>query len=456
MYTMPPGHCAIDQNGVDRPPLKPMQDKETHHNLSPHYLTERGCRGCGAHPIDSYDWMSDLPRHMHPNEWVEVQFKNTRKAIFHNPDNLPLEKEDMVAVEGTPGLDVGRVALVGKLATMRYLATKAEMREAPRRIYRLATEVDLAHYEAAKAREHPTMIESRQIALDLGLDMKIGDVEYQGDGNKAIFYYIAEGRVDFRKLIRVLADRFRIRVEMKQIGARQEAGRIGGIGPCGRPLCCASWMTHFKSVNTTAARFQDLSLNPEKLTGQCAKLKCCTNFEVNCYMEVRRKMPPEEVVLSTEAGDFYFVKSDLLKQVITYSPHKGSFVGAETISITRAKQIIAMNRRGEKPEHILEANSRPAPAPVVDILDDNSLTRFDQKEGDSTRSKRNKRRRDTGDKPAQPSSNSRRRSARPRQEPPTDDSQARNSAPTKEPTRPRTRRKAAPRVSGTSQQPDKE
>lgn len=339
-------------------------------------LSSAGCKGCGKRPLSSFDWMADLSRDVQENRYIEVQFKNTRKLIFTNPLHLELHKDDLVAVEGVPGFDVGVVTLTGTLAALRYRRMNESAREQVRQIFRLATPNDLERWEEAKQREHSTMIRARQIAEELGLEMKIGDVEYQGDGTKAIFYYIADNRVDFRKLIRVLAETFHVRIEMKQIGARQEAGRIGGIGPCGRPLCCAQWMTSFKSVNTTAARFQELTLNPEKLTGQCAKLKCCTNFEVNTYLEAQKKMPQKSILLSTSAGQYKFVKWDLLRLELTYAPEGGSLSESVTLPLRRVREIIDMNRRGEKPEMLLE-ETPTQPSVVTDILEANSLTRFD-------------------------------------------------------------------------------
>ena len=220
------------------------------------------------------------------------------------------------------------------------------------------------------------MIESRQIALHLGLQMKIGDVEYQGDGNKAIFYYIADERVDFRQLIKVLADRFRVRIEMKQIGARQEAGRIGGIGPCGRELCCATWMTNFSSVSTAAARFQDLSLNPQKLAGQCAKLKCCMNYEVDQYMESLKRLPSREISLHTQDNEYFFVKADILAHMVTYSTDKKMLVNEKTISARRAFDIIQMNRNGQKPVSLDEKERQEVPV-SADLLDQENINRFD-------------------------------------------------------------------------------
>lgn len=223
------------------------------------------CKGCGRqdNKLNTYDWMADIPGNSEEQDMVEVQFKNTRKGYFKNSNHLKLEKGDIVAVEASPGHDIGTVTLTGRLVPLQMRKANIKPDAEIRRVYRKAKPVDMEKYEEAKSREHATMIRSRQIAADLGLQMKIGDVEYQGDGNKAIFYYIADERVDFRQLIKVLAEAFRVRIEMKQIGARQEAGRIGGIGPCGRELCCATWMTNFISVSTGAARYQDISLNPQ-------------------------------------------------------------------------------------------------------------------------------------------------------------------------------------------------
>jgi cell fate regulator YaaT (PSP1 superfamily) len=248
-----------------------------------------------------------------------------------------------------------------------------------KRIYRKAKPVDMEKYEEAKAKEHATMIRSRQIAASLNLDMKIGDVEYQGDGNKAIFYYIADERVDFRQLIKVLAEAFRVRIEMKQIGARQEAGRIGGIGPCGRELCCATWMTSFVSVSTSAARYQDISLNPQKLAGQCAKLKCCLNYEIDCYVEAQKRLPSREIELETKDGTFYFFKADILTNQITYSTDKTIAANLVTISGRRAFEIIGLNKRGIKPDTLLPDEHRQSSAKSADLLEQDSLTRFDRR-----------------------------------------------------------------------------
>lgn len=256
----------------------------------------------------------------------------------------------MVAVESMPGHDIGRVTLTGRLVALQMKKARIKP-DSPdiKRVFRKARPVDLEKYREAQAREHDTMIRARRIAEELHLNMKIGDVEYQGDGNKAIFYYIAEERVDFRQLIKVLAETFKVRIEMKQIGARQEAGRIGGIGPCGRPLCCASWMTNFVSVGTAAARCQDLSLNPQKLAGQCAKLKCCLNFEVDTYMESTKELPPKDIRLETADSTYYHFKTDIFKKEITYSTDKNLAANLVTIDAARAFEVIEMNKAGEKP-----------------------------------------------------------------------------------------------------------
>lgn len=241
----------------------------------------------------------------------------------------------------------------------------------------MARDTDMERYYEAKGREEATMIQSRQIAKDLGLQMKIGDVEYQGDGNKAIFYYIADERVDFRQLIKVLADTFHVRIEMKQIGARQEAGRIGGTGPCGRELCCATWMKNFSSVSTNAARFQDISPNPQKLAGMCAKLKCCLNYEIDNYMEAGKKLPPHDAVLQTQDNDYYLFKKDILSGLVTYSTGKRMAANLETITAERAKQIIEMNKEGQKPLSLAEDARQKAPEKPKDLLDGADLTRFD-------------------------------------------------------------------------------
>lgn len=338
------------------------------------------CKSCGRQDkqLNTYDWLADIPGNAEESDMVEVQFKNTRKGYFRNSNKIPLEKGDIVAVEATPGHDIGVVTLTGRLVPLQMRKANIKSEADIKRIYRKAKPVDMDKYNEAKAREHSTMIRARQIALDLNLNMKIGDVEYQGDGNKAIFYYIADERVDFRQLIKVLADAFHVRIEMKQIGARQEAGRISGIGPCGRELCCATWMTSFVSVSTSAARYQDISLNPQKLAGQCAKLKCCLNYEVDCYVEAQKRLPSKEIELETKDGVFYFFKADILSNQITYSTDKSIPANLVTISGRRAFEVIGLNKRGIKPESLLEETHRTEPKKPVDLLEQESLTRFDR------------------------------------------------------------------------------
>lgn len=347
------------------------------------------CKGCGRqdNKLNTYDWLADIPGNAEEQDMVEVQFKNTRKGYFKNSNRLPLEKGDIVAVEASPGHDIGTVTLTGRLVPLQMKKANIKPDAEIRRVYRKAKPVDMEKYEEAKSREHNTMIRSRQIAADLGLQMKIGDVEYQGDGNKAIFYYIADERVDFRQLIKVLAEAFRVRIEMKQIGARQEAGRIGGIGPCGRELCCATWMTNFVSVSTSAARYQDISLNPQKLAGQCAKLKCCLNYEVDAYVECQKRLPSKELTLETMNGTYYYFKADILKGTITYSTDKSFLANEATITAKRAFEIINMNRRGEKPEK-LEDIFRQDNARPKDLLEQESLTRFDKSKSSKNKKKK--------------------------------------------------------------------
>lgn len=293
-------------------------------------------------------------------------------------------------MEASPGHDIGTVTLTGRLVPLQMRKANIKPDAEIRRVYRKAKPVDMEKYEEAKSREHDTMIRSRKIAENLGLQMKIGDVEYQGDGNKAIFYYIADERVDFRQLIKVLAETFRVRIEMKQIGARQEAGRIGGIGPCGRELCCATWMTNFVSVSTGAARFQDISLNPQKLAGQCAKLKCCLNYEVDAYVECLKRLPSKEITLETADATYYYFKADILKGTVTYSTDKSFLANEATISARRAFEIINMNKRGEKPAKLLEEKFTAEPKQSKDLLEQESLTRFDKSKNGKNRKKKNK------------------------------------------------------------------
>ncbi len=354
---------------------------------------------CPRGKLHCFNWLDDIPGASDGWDIVEVQFKNTRKGYYRNSTNIPLEPGDMVAVEATPGHDIGAVTLTGRLVALQMRRAGIKNEAEVRRVFRKAKPADLEKYEEARARENDTMIRARKIAESLNLNMKIGDVEYQGDGNKAIFYYIADERVDFRQLIKVLAETFKVRIEMKQIGARQEAGRIGGIGSCGRPLCCASWMTNFVSVGTSAARYQDISLNPQKLAGQCAKLKCCLNFEVDTYVESARHLPEKSARLETADNTYFHFKTDIFKKEITYSTDKSMAANLVTIDAARAFEVIEMNRRGEKPLTLMregEEKEKGKPKPI-DLASQDDLTRFDKSK------KKKKKKKKPADSQPQPS-----------------------------------------------------
>ena len=346
------------------------------------HITEQSCKRNSHHMLPVVDWMSDVPATGEEIDLVEVQFKNTRKGYFHNSNSLPLEKGVVVIVEANPGYDMGEVTLVGRLVPLQMKKNHINTeRYEIRNIVRLANEADHQRAAEAHAKEQDTMIKARQLAKSLGLEMKIGDVEFQGDGSKAIFYYIAEGRVDFRQLIKVYAETFRVRIEMKQIGARQEAGRIGGTGPCGRELCCSTWMTQFTSVGTNTARLQNLSPNPQKLAGQCAKLKCCLNYEIPVYEEAAKKLPSRHQPLETQDATYYYFASDPLKGEVTYSTDAHRPVNLIVISANQAKSIIEMNRRGEKPMS-LGGKQSSLDAVEIDyqnVVGQDDLTRFDKK-----------------------------------------------------------------------------
>lgn len=333
----------------------------------------------GYNKLDSFNWLKDLPEAPGGIDVVEIRFKNTRKGFYRNVNNLRLEIGDVVAVEASPGHDIGRVSMTGNLVyeqmkKMRVQPSADDMKK----VYRKAKAVDIQKWEEAKKLEIPTMLRSREIAEELKLNMKIGDVEYQGDKTKGIFYYIADERVDFRQLIKVLADEFRVRIEMRQIGARQEAGRIGGIGSCGRELCCATHITNFVSVTTTHAKYQELSLNPQKLAGQCSKLKCCLNFEVDCYVDAQKTFPPRDIPLEALDGTAYFCKMEVHKGIYWYSTDPHSAVNLMPLTVQRVKEIQALNRKGKKVDKLRLNDESPDATPVSeDLLKNNSLTRFD-------------------------------------------------------------------------------
>lgn len=339
------------------------------------------CTGCARREprgkLLATDWLADIPG-TDPKGPVEVMFKNTRVGFYTNPNALPLKIGDIVAVEASPGHDIGRITLVGPLVDLQIKKMGMKTDTELKKVFRIAHQSDIEKFEEARAREHDTMIRSRAIAEELGLAMKIGDVEYQGDGGKAIFYYIADERVDFRKLIRILAETFKVRIEMKQIGARQEAGRIGGIGPCGRPLCCSSWMNKFVSVGTGAARMQDLSMNPQKLAGQCAKLKCCLNFELDSYAEAQKQIPGKDIVLETKDGSFFLFKTDILSRMVTYSTDKNVPSNLVTIPACRAFEIMALNKQGIRVDSLEISKDEVVAREYGDIIGQDSVTRFDK------------------------------------------------------------------------------
>ena len=363
-------------------------------------LVDRGC--CNGHggscsKLHVYDWLDDVINNANPTDLVEVRFKNTRKDFFRNVNNLKLDPGDIVAVEANPGHDIGIVTITGDLVMEQMKKHKVTLINGEiRKIYRKAKQADTDKWKEAIALEHQTMIRSRQIANELNLNMKIGDVEYQGDKTKAIFYYLADDRVDFRQLIKVLADTFRIRIEMKQIGARQEAGRIGGIGPCGREICCASWISNFVSVNTNSARYQEISLNPQKLAGQCGKLKCCLNFEVDTYLDAQKDFPPSNIQLESENGTWYYQKSDIFKGIYWYAQVGDRSGNLVPVPVNRVKEILRANEKGKKVDRLIsESDSKP----VVEKMgfeagsDRDSLTRFDEPKQSGGKKRGNNRRR---------------------------------------------------------------
>jgi cell fate regulator YaaT (PSP1 superfamily) len=347
----------------------------------------------GDNKLDEFDWLSGMPKDPRYEEVVEVRFKNTRKGFYRNVNKLDLEIGDFVAVEASPGHDIGRVSMTGFIVNelmkrMKVMPVVEELKK----VYRKAKPVDLQKWEEAKKLEETTMLRSRQISEELGLSMKIGDVEYQGDKTKAIFYYLADERVDFRKLIKVLADEFRIRIEMRQIGARQEAGRIGGIGTCGRELCCSTYITNFMSVTTTHARFQDLSLNPQKLAGQCGKLKCCLCFELDSYIDAQKEFPAKEMPLELMSGTVYYQKMEVHKGVYWYSSDPRMAVNLTAVPVERVHEILKLNKKGIKPDKLLSTDGEQGFKSGNDLLLQNSgLERFESKSSPKDRHNRKRR-----------------------------------------------------------------
>ena len=338
-------------------------------------LTATPVEGC--YKLHETPWLEEYPDNV-PTDIFEVRFKNTRRSFYRNVNNLPLKRGDIVAVEASPGHDIGIISLTGDMVAKQIRRVGfTPFNGEYKKIYRKAKPYDIERWQEAIALEHDTMIQSRQIAAEMGLDMKIGDVEYQGDKIKAIFYYIAEGRVDFRELIKVFAERFHIRIEMKQIGARQEAGRIGGIGACGRELCCASWISSFSSVTTNAARVQDISLNPLKLAGQCSKLKCCLMYEYDVYADARQTLPRVREPLQAIDGEYYLVKTDILGHTMSFSSSKDAMVNVVTIPTKRVREILAMNRAGKKVESLIDKDSIVEVEEPTFRTEEDSITRFD-------------------------------------------------------------------------------
>jgi len=333
----------------------------------------------GYNKLDSFNWLKDMPTIPNEDDIVEIRFKNTRKGFFRNVNSLRLDIGDVVAVEASPGHDIGRVSMVGRLVTEQLKKLKVQpLPDDLKKVYRKAKIFDIQKWDEAKNLETPSMLRSREITEELKLNMKIGDVEYQADKTKAIFYYIADERVDFRQLIKVLADEFRVRIEMRQIGARQEAGRIGGIGSCGRELCCSTYITNFISVTTTHAKYQDLSLNPQKLAGQCGKLKCCLNFELDCYVDAQRSFPPKDIPLEATDCTAYFQKMEVHKGIYWYSTDQHSSANLIALPIQRVKEIQALNKKGTKIDRLQGYSESINTTPVSqDLLKNNSLTRFD-------------------------------------------------------------------------------
>jgi len=348
------------------------------------------CGGCAkkksdhrllAGKLDVYDWLGDVPESALCPDIIEVKFKNTRKGFYANNNKIRLKRGDTIAVEASPGHDIGIVSLTGDLVVEQMKRQKLDPKTyEAKKVYRIAKPVDIEKWHEAIALEHKTMIKARQISADLKLNMKIGDVEYQGDKTKAIFYYIADDRVDFRELIKVLAEEFRIRIEMRQIGARQEAGRIGGIGPCGRELCCSTWITNFVSVTTNAARYQEISLNPQKLAGQCGKLKCCLNYELDIYIDARKDFPATNIALECKDGTAYHQKTDIFKRIMWYSFDKNYSVNMVQIPVDRVKEIIRLNKKGTKVDELVikkEVVTRKA-LDYENVVGQDSLNRFDK------------------------------------------------------------------------------
>jgi cell fate regulator YaaT (PSP1 superfamily) len=376
----------MDINEKEKSGVQPEQ------NISSCNCLNSDC--CGK--LQSYDWLGDVPDSPQKVDIIEVQFKNTRKEFFINANSLRIKKGDIVAVEASPGHDIGVVSLTGELVNfqLRKQGIKPEGYEF-KKVYRKAKPADLEKWHEATSLEEPTMLKTRTIASDLKLDMKIGDVEYQGDKTKAIFYYIADERVDFRELIKILAENFKIRIEMRQIGARQEAGRIGGIGSCGRELCCSTFITNFVSVTTNAARYQEISLNPQKLAGQCSKLKCCLNYELDCYVDAQKDFPSQKIVLETKNGQAYHSKTDIFRGIMWYTFDPVNMVNFTPVPVKRVKEIIGLNKKGKKVDVLIDVAevTKESSLDFKNEVGQDSLTRFDDRKPKKKKKRNNKRKR---------------------------------------------------------------
>jgi cell fate regulator YaaT (PSP1 superfamily) len=348
--------------------------------------------------LDAFNWMREVSD-MDVPEVVEIRFKNTRKDYYRNVNGLRLKRGDMVAVEASPGHDIGIITLAGEIVRKQQARSRhAGHQEELKKVYRKAKQVDIDKWKEAIKKEEQTMLQSRKIAGDLGLHMKIGDVEYQGDNTKAIFYYIADERVDFRELIKVLAETFRIRIEMRQIGARQEAGKIGGIGTCGRELCCSTFVTNFVSVSTHSARMQEVALNPQKLAGQCGKLKCCLNYELAGYADARKDFPDTSRTLKTAKGEAYHLKTDVYRGIMWYGFSGSGAQALVPVPVERVTDIQEMNARGKQPEELVDVREaiKSEGLEYTNGAGQGSLTRF---ENGQPRKKKKKKRRPPRNRP---------------------------------------------------------
>ncbi len=354
------------------------------------------CGTDGCNKLTVFDWLSNmqLPANMEPFNAVEVRFKNGRKEFFQNPENITLSISDVIATEASPGHDIGIVTLTGELVRVQMKKKKIPLKvEALPKIYRKASQKDIDIWQGVRDKESDVQKRSREIAIRHGLQMKISDVEFQGDASKVIFYYTAEDRVDFRELIKEFARTFNTRIEMKQVGFRQEAARLGGIGSCGRELCCSTWLTDFRSVNTSAARYQQLSLNPQKLAGQCGKLKCCLNYELDTYLEALDSFPNTETKLQTEKGNATCQKIDIFKGLLWYAYEK-EFMNWHVLTAEKANEIIELNKNGKKPvalEEFIIETPKPEKEPFSNVVGQDSLTRFDQPKQKNKKRRNNSR-----------------------------------------------------------------